>query len=143
MTTIRVALVDEYDVVRAGVQTWLAAEPTTSVVAEFSAPADCLAWLQRTPSVDVLVAEMQHDGRAPDFDGLRRLCEAGPPVVVYARTLSHEVMFGSVEAGAVSYVGKPEGWEHRIAAVTAAGAGVRYVAPRLSEALGRRTSMDP
>lgn len=139
-TTTRVALVDEYDAVRAGLESWFDADPRLAAAAAFVTPADCLAWLDTGPAVDVVVVEIQADGHAPDLECLRMICQVAPAVVVYARASSDEVILSSIEAGALSYVCKSEGKNHLIAAVVAAGAGARYVAPRLGEALGRHTS---
>ena len=139
-TTTRVALVDEYEAVRAGLESWVAAESRLITAAAFADPVECVDWLRSSPPVDVVVAEIQHDGRAPDLGLLHLMCAAAPAVVVHARASSDEVILGSIEAGAISYVCKSEGRDHLVGALLAAGKKDRYLAPRLGEALGRGDS---
>ena len=137
-----VALIDEHDVVRSGLEAWLATElPQVRVRGSFAGPQSFLGWLPTAGGIDVVVTEIQEGGRAPDMDGLRRLCESGPPVVIYSHLSSDEVILAAIEAGATSYVSKAEGKDHLIKAVgSLAGDGSPYVAPRMAEALRRGKS---
>lgn len=134
LVTTRVAVVDEHDVVRAGLQSWFAREHVT-VAGSFASPAECLAWLPSHRDVDVLVTEIQENGHAPDLDSLHELCVAGPAVVVYSRLSAPEIVMSALDAGALSYVSKADGMEHLMAALSDAGKGQRYVSPRMAEAL--------
>ncbi|MFM9033766.1 MAG: LuxR C-terminal-related transcriptional regulator [Mycobacterium sp.] len=132
------AIVDGHDVVRAGVERWLAEHrPTLRVAGSFTHPAECLSWLAAGQEADVLVTEIQSDGHAPDIDALRLLCTAGPPVVVHSRLTADEVILSSIDAGAHCYVAKADGRQHLLAAIDRAGAGRPYVAPHMADALQR------
>lgn len=137
-----VALIDEHDVVRSGLEAWLASElPQVQVRGSFAGPDGFLGWLPATGGIDALVTEIQQDGRAPDMDVLRRLCESGPPVIIYSHLSSDEVILAAIEAGATSYVSKAEGKDHLIKAVgSLAGDESPYVGPRMAEALRRGRS---
>ncbi len=137
-----VALIDEHDVVRSGLEAWLATElPGVRVRGSFAGPESFLGWLSGTHGVDAVVTEIQEDGRAPDMGLLRKLCESGPPVVIYSHLSSDEVILAAVEAGATSYVSKAEGKDHLIKAVgSLAGDGSPFIAPRMAEALRRGKS---
>lgn len=134
-----VALIDEHDVVRTGLQAWLATElPHVGVTGSFASPIDYLMHRRPTASFGAVVTEIQADGRAPDMECLRRLCEIGPPVIVYSHLSSDEVVLAAIEAGAASYVSKAEGKDHLIKAVASIAAGDRpYVGPRMAEACSR------
>ncbi len=136
-----VALIDEHDVVRTGLEAWLAdALPQVRVMGSFAGPSGLFDWLPTNWGIDALVTEIQEDGSAPDMDCLRRLCESGPPVIVYSHLTSDEVILGALEAGAASYVSKAEGKDHIIKAVSSLDeGGAAYVGPRMSEALSRHT----
>ena len=137
----RIAVVDEHDVVRAGIQSWLIGETSPLRVAgSFAHPAECLAWLNDN-GTDVLVTEIQENGHAPDIDCLRRLCAAGPAVVVFSRLTSPEVILASLDAGALSYVSKVDGREHLLAALSHVCTGRRYVSSRMSDALERSAAL--
>lgn len=134
-----VALIDEHDVVRTGLEAWLTAElPHVRVLGSFVGSTGYLGWLPTTGGIDGVVMEIQEGGRAPDIAGLRRVCESGPPVVVYSHLSSDEVILAAVEAGAASYVSKAEGKDHLIEAVARlAGDNSPYIGPRMAEALSR------
>ena len=137
-----VALIDEQDVVRTGLQAWLANDlPHVRVIGSFAGPIEYLGWQRRTTGVDALVTEIQEDGRAPDMGCLRRLCETGPPVIIYSHLTSDEVVLAAIEAGAASYVSKAEGKDHLIKAVASVATGDHpYVGPRMAEAVSRSNS---
>lgn len=130
------AVIDEHEVVRAGVQ-WCLAEldsPLT-VSGSFARPAHYLAWLQSDREIDVLVTEIQENSHAPDLDSLRELCAATPAVVVYSRLTAPEIILASLDAGALSFVSKADDMEQLVAAIENAGVARRYVSPRMSEAM--------
>ena len=132
-----IALIDEQDVVRSGLEAWLASElPKVRVAGSFAGPRDFLEWLPSAAGIAAVVTEIQEDGRAPDMECLQRLCESGPPVIIYSRLSSDEVILAAIEAGATSYVSKADGKDHLIRAVSSlAGGGVPYIGPRMAEAL--------
>lgn len=134
-----IALIDEQDVVRSGLEAWLADElPQVRVRGSFAGPRTFLDWLPSASGIGAVVTEIHEDGRAPDLNGLRRLCESGPPVIIYSRLNSDEVILAAIEAGATSYVSKADGKDHLIRAVSSlAGGGRPYIGPRMAEALKR------
>lgn len=131
----RVVIIDGHEVVRAGLESWLTGEFT--LVASFTRTCDCLTWLGTGAAVDVVVAEIQHDGHAPDFDRLRALCAAGPKVVVHSVATSHEVILAGLDAGAGCYVAKSDGREHLFNAIRGLCTGDGYTSPRMAAALMR------
>lgn len=136
-----VALVDEHEVVRAGLQQWLAAPPLSAHTREeFAGPLEYLESDAASGPVDVIVMEIQTGGNAPDLDGLRRVCQRGEPVVVYSRVNADEVILASIEAGARTYVCKSEARTHVIEAVRCSAAGLPHVGPTMAEALRRRNA---
>lgn len=138
----RVAIVDEHEVVRAGLESWVAAQqPALTPVGSFARSADYLAWLPGALAPDVVVAEIRNDGHAADIDGLRLLCAAGPAVIVHSTANSDEVILSSLDAGAASYVAKADGHDHLIGALHCVGNGDGYVAPRMAAALLRSLSV--
>ncbi len=134
----RVAVVDEHDVVIAGLKYWLSEQDSLfDVVAGFPHHTDYLTWARTHTDVDVLVTEIKENGRSPDFDCLRQLCAAGPPVIVYSRMTAAEVILSSLDCGAASYVAKVDGREHLTSALNGVVSEAGYVGPRMAEALDR------
>ena len=134
---IRVALVDDQAIVRAGLARILSPPDGFEVVAE------CIsgrAAIERLPALrpDVILMDV----RMPDLDGIAatarlRSSAAGSPVLVLTTFGEDEVLWGAIEAGAAGFVLKDSSAEDLIAAVQAvAGGGAWFdpgVAPRVLE----------
>ena len=133
-----VAIIDDQEVVRTGLESWLGRGAVARVVGSFAQVIDYLAWLPKAPRVRAVIAEVQTLRQAPDFDGLRVLCRSGPPVIVYSRWASDEIILASIEAGALSFVSKSEDRDHLIQAVRCAVQGKPYAGPLMAQALARR-----
>lgn len=129
---IRVALVDDQAIVRAGVARILGPEDGFSVIGEFASGAEAVA---SVPDLEPDLVLM--DIRMPGMDGIeatRRLA-GGPPVLVLTTFGEDEVLWGALEAGAAGFVLKDSSAEDLIAAARAvAGGGAWFdpaVAPRV------------
>jgi DNA-binding NarL/FixJ family response regulator len=132
---IRVALVDDQAIVRAGLARILSPEDGFEVVAEY---ADGGQAVEELPALHPDVVLM--DIRMPALDGIaatKRLRAGDDPLTVLVLTTfgEDEVLWGSIEAGAAGFVLKDSTAEDLIAAVRAvAGGGAWFdpaVAPRL------------
>lgn len=135
---IRVMLIDDHPVVRAGLRTILDAFPDISVVAE---GADGEAALSATrEEVDVVVCDIQ----MPGMDGItatRRLRAAdGPPVLILTTYDTQADIVAAVEAGALGYLLKDAPEQALHDAVVATSAGRRTLAPEVADALAERMS---
>jgi DNA-binding NarL/FixJ family response regulator len=135
---IRVALVDDQDMVRSGLARILSEEDGFEVVAEC---VDGQQAVDELPSVhpDVILMDI----RMPKLDGIAataQLRDAAEPSAVLALTTfgEDEVLWGAIEAGTAGFILKDSSAEDLIAAVRAvAGGGAWFdpaVAPRV---LGR------
>jgi len=134
---IRVALVDDQAIVRAGLARILSPADGFEVVAECS---DGRQAVEELPSLHPDVVLM--DIRMPALDGVAataHLRAVEDPLVVLVLTTfgEDEVLWGAIEAGAAGFVLKDSSAEDLIAAVRAvAGGGAWFdpgVAPRLLE----------
>jgi DNA-binding NarL/FixJ family response regulator len=141
---IRVALVDDQEIVRAGLARILSPEDGFEVVAEC---ADGRAAVTRLPEVRPDVVLM--DVRMPVLDGIaatEQLRALPDPLAVLVLTTfgEDEVLWGAMEAGAAGFVLKDASAEDVIAAVRAvAGGGAWFdpaVAPRILADYRRRVA---
>jgi DNA-binding NarL/FixJ family response regulator len=132
---IRVALVDDQDIVRAGLARILSPTDGFEVVAEC---ADGRQAVEELPAIGPDVVLM--DIRMPVLDGIAataQLRETGRvgPVLVLTTFGEDQVLWGAIEAGAAGFVLKDSSAEELIAAVrSVAGGGAwfdRGVAPRV------------
>jgi DNA-binding NarL/FixJ family response regulator len=140
---IRVALVDDQAIVRAGLARILSPADGFEVIAEC---ADGREALDELPALKPDVVLM--DIRMPVLDGIAAtagLREATDTVVLVLTTFGEdEVLWGALEAGAAGFVLKDSSAEDLIAAVRAVAAGAAWfdpaVAPRILEHYRRRVA---
>ncbi|CAB0528232.1 DNA-binding response regulator [Corynebacterium diphtheriae] len=132
---IRVMLIDDHPVVRAGLRSILDSFDDITVVAEASDGSNI-----NTEGIDVVVTDIQ----MPNTDGItltRALASAGGPPVLILTTYDTEAdILAAVEAGAMGYLLKdaPESALHD--AVIATFEGRRTLAPKVANALMQRVS---
>lgn len=134
---VTVAIIDDHDVVHAGIQAWCAqSHPPIEFVGNFLNPHDFIAhYPERTDAVDVVLFDLQTEGKRPDFEILRKLCESGHRVIIYSHTAADEIILTCLELGAVTYLVKSEGKAHLIEAILAASSTTPYLGPRMAKAL--------
>jgi DNA-binding NarL/FixJ family response regulator len=132
---IRIALVDDQAIVRAGLARILSPSDGFEVVAEC---ADGEQAIEELPAVDLDVILM--DIRMPRLDGIAataklREAEDPPPVLVLTTFGEDEVLWGAIEAGAAGFVLKDSSAEELITAARAVADGGAWfdpaVAPRV------------
>lgn len=135
---IRVMLIDDHPVVRAGLSSILESFDDITVVAD---GADGTAALSANrDEVDVVVCDIQ----MPGMDGItatRRLKEVdGPPVLILTTYDTEADILAAIEAGALGYLLKdaPEQTLHD--AVVATAQGRRTLSPEVAAALAERVS---
>lgn len=132
---IRVMIIDDHPVVRAGLRSILDSFDDITVVAEASDGSNI-----NTKDIDVVVTDIQ----MPGTDGItltRALASAGGPPVLILTTYDTEAdILAAVEAGAMGYLLKdaPESALHD--AVVATFEGRRTLAPEVANALMQRVS---
>lgn len=133
--SIRVVLVDDQALVRAGFVMVLSAQADMEVVGEAGDGAEALALLART-AADVVIMDI----RMPVMDGIeatRRLCSvASEPKVLVLTTFDTDAdAFGALQAGASGFLLKNAPPEELLAAIRVVVAGESVVAPRVTRAL--------
>ena len=138
---IRVLLVDDQPLVRAGLRWVLAERDGFTVVAECADGAEALAAVAAA-AVDVVLMDVRMRGM-DGIEATRRLRDAGgPPVLVLTTFDEDEVLWGAIEAGAAGFVLKEASAEDLIAATrTVAGGGAWLdpaVTPRVLEVTRRQ-----
>lgn len=142
MSAIRILVVDDQALVRAGFHMILEAEPDLEVVAEAADGLEAVAAVQQHGPDVVLM-----DVRMPNLDGIaatRRIVEGGHAAKVLMLTTfdMDEYVYEAFRAGASGFLLKDVPAERLVAGIRAVGTGETLLAPsvtrRLIEAFVRR-----
>ncbi|HEV7899320.1 MAG TPA: response regulator transcription factor [Planosporangium sp.] len=135
--TIRVVIVDDQALVRAGFKMVLGSQPDMEVVGEAIDGADALRVLARTEA-DVVVMDIQ----MPMMDGVeatRRLCEGPadtrPRVLVLTTFDTESDAFAALQAGASGFLLKNVPPEELLSAIRVVASGDSVVAPGITRRL--------
>jgi DNA-binding NarL/FixJ family response regulator len=132
---IRVALVDDQELVRAGFRMMLDAQPDMSVTGEAADGLDAVALAARG-AADVMVMDV----RMPRLDGVaavRRICAAGerPKVLMLTTFDLDEYAFAALKAGASGFLLKDVPPQELLFAIRAVHCGDSVVAPSTTRRL--------
>jgi DNA-binding NarL/FixJ family response regulator len=140
---IPVVLVDDHNLVRAGVRSVLHGCPDISVVGEADGGRAAVALAKRLrPEVVVMDLDM------PDGDGLtatRELQEAVPEcrVLIVTMTPEHEKLLPVLNAGARGYLCKTAVERELVDAIRVVAAGEVYVRPAVAQTLAKSSEESP
>jgi len=137
-TKVRVLVVDDHEVVRAGICRLLDAEPDLDVVGQSGSGRQGVA-LCREHGPDVLVL----DYRLPDLDGLeatRQVVELGGSTHVLILTMhaNEEYATRVIQAGAAGFVAKVAPANDLLTAVRKVASGGVYVSPEIMDKMVAR-----
>jgi DNA-binding NarL/FixJ family response regulator len=133
MSTVRILIADDHEVVRRGVRTLLESQPGWIVSGEAATGREATEKVtQLKPDVVILDISM------PDLNGLeatRQIVRNSPKTKVLLLTIheSERVMAEMLEAGALGYVLKSDAAESLVAAVRALRQGKPFFTCRMSE----------
>jgi len=132
MDQIRLLLVDDHEIVRTGLRSFLESQEGIQVVAEASSGVEAIEQaLRECPDVVVMDITM------PGMDGLeatRRLKQTCPQAHVLALTVHEDkqYLFEMMAAGATGYLTKQSAAEDLVAAIHAVAGGNVYLQPSLA-----------
>ncbi|MFA1549115.1 response regulator [Actinomadura chokoriensis] len=133
---LRIIVVDDHTVMRAGVVALLAAEPTIEIVGEADDGREAIALAARLrPDVALL------DLRMPVMDGVAATAELGrlgTRVLVLTTYDTDTEIERAIEAGAIGYLLKDTTRDQLVEAIRSAARGETVLAPRVAEKLVAR-----
>ncbi|OFT99567.1 response regulator transcription factor [Brevibacterium sp. HMSC22B09] len=135
---IRVLLVDDHPVVRAGLAAVISSADDIDVVDVAESGTDALARL-RTVDVDLVVSDLQ----MPDGDGIEliKALPAGPPVLILTTFDTQSLVYRAVDAGAAGYLLKDSPAQTLLDGIRRAAAGQPVMSDAAATALMQRTRM--
>lgn len=136
MNTIQLALVDDHQVVRRGLRSYLEAFVDITIIGEASSGEEALAnieaWLP-----DVVVMDLLMPGGIDGIETTRRIRSVSPhtQVVVLTAYADDARVVAALRAGAIGYVRKDADPEILLAAVRAAAQGQSVLDPAIAESV--------
>jgi len=136
---VDIMIVDDHDMVRLGLKTYLMLEPSFSVVAEAGDGQVALNYLQQCEKLPQLILM---DLMMPNMNGIeatKAITSQFPNVKIVMLTsfLEDDKVYQSIEAGAVSYVLKTVSAEELIFALKGALKGMPVMTSEVSQSLTR------
>jgi len=120
---LRLLLVDDHRIVRAGLRMLFQAEPDMEIVGEADGGVEAIEAV-RTLQPDVVIMDVAMPGMS-GIEATRRIKEAWPQTVVLALTMheDEQYFFEMVNAGAAGYIPKRAAPDDLVSAVRAVAAG--------------------
>ena len=146
---MKVVIVDDHPVMRAGLRAVLGTSGDIEVVGKFGRPEDVIPWVQ-AHEVDLVLMDLRF-GRATQesksmdgTDGVRAIRENdGPPVLIVTTYGSDPEVLGALAAGAVGYVLKDSSTDELLTAIRAGVHGDRFLGTGVRGRMEDRDSAGP
>lgn len=135
---IRIGIVDDHPVVRAGLQAFLSEQDDLSVVGQATSGREAIN-LVSTTKMDVLVLDLSMPNQG-GIDALPMILFKAPDVGVLILSIYAEKHYGLtlMRHGASGYLMKDSDPAEIVAAVRCIAAGKRYISPRMAELLSQQ-----
>ena len=138
-TPIRLLIVDDHPVVRAGLSSMLCKQSNLTLVGAAASAEEALALLKRC-TADVVLLDLRMP-KMSGIDALHAMCKlASPPRVIILSSFEfEEEIYRAVQAGARGYLLKEMSRDDIVAAIVAVHAGRQYFPPAIASRLSDRT----
>lgn len=135
MSKIRLLLVDDHEIVRAGLRMLFQAEPDMEIVGEVSSGEEALRAV-RELKPEVVLMDVVMSGMS-GIEATRRIKEANPDVAILALTMheDEQYFFEMLSAGASGYVPKRAAPDDLVSAIRVVSQGNVFLYPTLAKLL--------
>jgi DNA-binding NarL/FixJ family response regulator len=132
--TLRIPIVDDHAVVRAGLRASLEQQPDFDVVAEAESGVEAVRQVTRT---DIVVMDIRMPGGLSGIEACEQITDVVPhtKVIMLTSYAEDELVMDAVRAGAVGYVLKRVGSGDLVDAIRTVGRGDALIDPSMTKAL--------
>jgi len=136
-------IVDDHDLVRAGISRLLGDEPGLDVIAEAASGEDAVQ-LGKIKKPHVVLMDVKMPPGIGGLEATRRMLINDPDVRIIALTVYDEEPFPSkfLQAGAAGYLTKGSSLTEMVHAIKEVHAGRRYIGPTIAQQLALRSVSD-
>jgi two-component system, NarL family, invasion response regulator UvrY len=133
---IRIAMVDDHDIVRTGLKMLLEQDPEFQIVAEGTRGEDAIA-ICRREKIDVLLLDLSMPGGMSGIEAFDRLMASGKAhrIVILTQHEDLALLRKMLAGGVMGYLSKSVGAEELKTAIRRAHQGRRYVSADLAQQL--------
>ncbi|RME69839.1 MAG: DNA-binding response regulator [Chloroflexi bacterium] len=140
MSKIRLLLVDDHQIVRAGLRMMFAAEPDMEIVGEVSSGEEAVQ-AARTLKPDVVIMDLAMPGMS-GIEATRQIKEASPDTAVLALTMyeDEQYFFEMLNAGASGYIPKRAAPDDLVSAIRVVNQGNVFLHATLAKFLMKEVS---
>lgn len=143
VNVINILLVDDHDIVRAGVSRLLADVNGIKVIAEASSGEEAVNLAKELKPHVILL-----DVKMPGIGGLeaaRKILRSNPDIKIIALTGCGESPFPSklLQAGAAGYLTKDSSHDEMVMAIKTVYSGKKYISPEIAQQLALKTVTEP
>lgn len=140
--TIDVLIVDDHDLVRAGIKHMLSDADGIRVIGEAST-GEAAVRMTRELSPDVVLMDVKMPGIG-GLEATRKLLRILPNIKVLVVTVCDDDLFPSrlLQAGAVGYLTKGASMDEMLQAIRTVHAGQRYISPEIAKLLALKHLVD-
>lgn len=135
MSTLKVLLVDDHDLVRTGIKLMLQSLPYITIVGEGRTGEEA-ARLAREIKPDLVLMDINMPG-VGGIEATRKLLRINPATKVLVITIYNDELFPTrlFQAGATGYLTKDASMEEMVTAIKAVSTGQRYISPSVASQL--------
>lgn len=138
MARIRVAVVDDHEMVRKGIISYLETEPGIEIVGEANSGNKAVTLVKKTKPDVVLMDLLMENGTG--IDATREILRFYPEckIIIITSFYDDEQVFPAIEAGAFSYMLKTATASEVIKAIEKASRGETVIEPKVANKMMRR-----
>lgn len=140
---IKVLIVDDHELIRAGISRLLSESSGIEVVGEADTGEQALQ-LTKDKTPDVVLMDVKMPGIG-GLEATRRLLRHYPELKIIALTSCDDEPFPSrlLQAGALGYLTKGSGVEQMVQAIRKVNSGQRFISPEIAQKLALKNIEDP